>query len=308
MKQKTMKNNLYTIFTQGFQSGAFIRVGDNKKLSLYVGKDDKGNFAFDYRGKYVPVKIAQSDVITVQQGKNGDSYTLRFSLCNPELLEYFCTFCQDLLESTELIDNDDDAYKTLCSRYFSWKKLFRPNKGVMNDNEVMGLIGELLFMQDYMIPQWGIEKSLDSWMGPEKTHKDYSTDSVWYEIKTVSAGKETVRISSLEQLDGEDEGYLAVYCLEKMSPTFSGIKLNSLVQNLLNRMGSSQNREVFMSKLSLYNYDFSPEYDNYVFTNVGFSMYCVKDDFPRLSRKTIPNAISKIQYEIFLSEIEGYKL
>ncbi len=95
------------------------------------------------------------------------------------------------------------------------KKLFRPNNGGMNDNEVMGLIGELLFMQDYMIPHYGVDMALDSWMGPEKTHKDYSTESVWYEIKAISAGKDSVKISSLEQLDGDDEGYLAIYCLEK---------------------------------------------------------------------------------------------
>lgn len=303
-----MKNKLFTTFSQGFQSGAFIRVGDNRDISLFVGKDEKGNFAFDFRGKYVPVKIAQSDVITVQQGKSGDKYILRFSLCNAELLEYFCTFCQDLLDSTEAVKTDEDAYKTLCARYFSWKKLFRPNSGGMNDNEIMGLIGELLFMQDYMIPQWGIEKSLDSWMGPEKTHKDYSTDNVWYEIKAISTGKESVKISSLEQLDGEDEGYLAVYCLEKMSPTFSGIKLNALVQSLMSKLGNLQNRETFMSKLSMYNFDFSPEYDNYVFTQVGFSMYSIGEDFPRLCRKNISNAINKIQYEIFLTELEEFKL
>lgn len=190
-----MKNKLSTTFSQGFQSGAFIRVGENRDLSLFVGKDEKGNYAFDFRGTYVPVRIAQSDVITVQQGKSGENYILRFSLCNSELLEYFSTFCQDLLDSTEAIKDDEDAYKTLCSRYFSWKKLFRPNNGGMNDNEVMGLIGELLFMQDYMIPHYGVNMALDSWMGPEKTHKDYSTESVWYEIKAISAGKDSVKIS-----------------------------------------------------------------------------------------------------------------
>jgi hypothetical protein len=85
-----MKNKLSATFSQGFQSGAFIRVGENRDLSLFVGKDEKGNYAFDFRGSYVPVKIAQSDVITVQQGKSGENYILRFSLCNNELLEYFC--------------------------------------------------------------------------------------------------------------------------------------------------------------------------------------------------------------------------
>lgn len=303
-----MKNKLTATFSQSFQSGEFIRVGENRNLSLFVGKDEKGNYAFDFRGSYIPVRIAQSDVITVQQGKSGEDYILRFSLCNNELLEYFSTFCQDLLDSTEYTKNDEDAYKTLCSRYFSWKKLFRPNKGGMNDNEVMGLIGELLFMQDYMIPHYGVDTALDSWMGPEKTHKDYSTGSIWYEIKAISVGKDSIKISSLEQLDGDDDGALAVYCLEKMSPSFSGIKLNGLVQSLMAKMKTVQNREIFMSKLSMYDYDFSPEYDNFVFANVGFSMYCIGDDFPRLCRKNTPNAINKIQYEIFLSELEKYKL
>lgn len=303
-----MKNNLSTIFSQSFQSGAFIRVSENRNISLYVGKDEKGNYAFDFRGKYIPVRIAQSDVITVQQGKSGENYILRFSLCNSELLEYFNTFCQDLLDSTVSIKNDEDAYKTLCSRYSSWKKLFRSNKGGMTDNEIMGLIGELLFMQDYMIPHYGVEVALESWMGPEKTHKDYSTESVWYEIKAINSGKDSVKISSLEQLDGDEEGYLAVYCLERMSPTFSGIKLNTLVQSLMVKMETAHNREVLMSKLSMYEFDFSPEYDKFVFTNVGFAMYSVGADFPRLCRKNISNAINKIQYEIFLSELDEYKL
>ena len=178
----------------------------------------------------------------------------------------------------------------------------------MSDNEIIGLIGELLFLQDYVIPQWGISKALESWMGPEKTHKDFSMDTDWYEIKAINSGKDSVKISSLEQLDSEIDGHLAVYCLEKMSPSFSGIKLNTVVTNLLAKMGTPNNREAFLSKLSLYNFDFSPEYDNYVYSLIGFSMYSVSGDFPRLCKRDISTAINKIQYDIILSEIEEYKL
>lgn len=303
-----MKNSLYEKFSQGFQSGAFIRVGNNKEICLYIGKDEKAHYAFEFRGVYSPEKIAQSDVINVQQGRSADKYVLRFSLYNDELLEYFCTFCEDLLDSTELCTRDEDTYKTLCSRYFSWKKLFRPQKSHLSDSEIMGLIGELLFMQNYMIPHYGVDKAINSWMGPEKTHKDYSLESSWFEIKTISAGKDSVKISSLEQLDGEEEGFLCVYCLEKMSPSFSGIKLNSLVQGLMNTMGTLQHRDTLMTKLGLYNYDFAPEYDNFVYTNVGFSMYTVGSNFPRLCRKDIPLPINKIQYELFLSDLDEFKL
>lgn len=302
-----MKNEIYKIFAEDFRPGSYIRLGDNKNLSLYLGKDDSGNYAFEFRGKYNPVKISCSDVILVAQFKGKDSYTLRFSLENKDLLEYFCTFCEDLFESTKNITEDGAAYKQLSERYFSWKKLFRPHAGSMSDSEIVGLLGELLFMDERMIPEWGVPVALNSWTGPEKTHKDFSTEDVWYEIKTINSGKNTVKISSLEQLDSEIVGYLVVYDLEKMSPTFNGLKLNQLVQKLLYKMDASY-REEFITKLSLYNYDFSPNYDNFVYSVVGCSTYEVKDNFPRLSRKNIPSEIDKVQYEINLSDIEDYKL
>lgn len=302
-----MKNRFYEIFVGEFRPGQFIRLGKNKELSLYLGKDDNGNYAFEFRGKYTPIKISSSDVILVTQLKIRDYYVLRFSLDNRDLLEYFCTFCEDLFDSTKDVDDDKLAYNQLSERYFSWKKLFRPHAGSMSDSEIVGLLGELLFMNETMIPQYGVSVALACWTGPEKTHKDFSKDNVWYEIKTINSGKTTVKISSLEQLDSEIEGYLVVYDLEKMSPSFTGLKLNQLVQTLLHVMGA-ENREEFISKLSLYNYDFSPNYDNFVYSVIGCSTYIVKEDFPRLKREDIPVEINKVQYDINLSELDDYKL
>lgn len=92
-----------------------------------------------------------------------------------------------------------------------------------------------------------------------------------------------------------------------MSPSFNGLKLNQLVQKILHEL-NSYNREEFISKLGLYNYDFSPDYDKFVYSVVGCSMYSVKDDFPRLKRDSIPMAITKIQYDINLSDLDNYKI
>lgn len=306
--QKTMKNDIFKKFTEGFDNGFFIRVGDNRNINLYIGKDDEGKYAFEFRGKFIPMRIHGSNVISVSQTKNEEFLTLRFALENIDLLEYFCTFCQDLLESTRPINDDNTAYKMLYSRFMSWKKLFKPNNGNLTEYEIMGLIGELLFLKKYMLPKYGIEISLDSWMGPEKTHKDFSTDDVWYEIKALNVGKESVRISSLEQLDSDKNGYLVIYALERMSPSFDGIKLNDLVDNILGEINHHIQRELFMSKLELYGFDFSSEYNNYVYTLIDESSYLVNVEFPKLMRKAIPSCINKIQYEIILSEIEKYKI
>lgn len=306
----TMSNNeIYKTFREDFPSRHFIRFGDNRHISLYIGRDDDARYSFDFRGKYKPVRISSSDVIAVEQYKEQNLLTLRFSLENNDLLEYFCTFCQDLLESVRVTNDDETAYHTLRSRYYSWRQLFRPDNARMNESEIMGLIGELLFLRDYMIPERGIDVALDSWMGPEKTHKDFSDQQDWFEIKAVSFGKESVRISSIEQLDSDVDGTLVVYELEKMSPSYEGIKLNQLVNNIITLLADSSQRETFMAKLQLFNFDFSNEYDAIVFALRSRNIYRVDtENFPRLHRIMLPEAISRVQYELLLSEIEPFKL
>ena len=65
-----MKNKLSTTFSQGFQSGTFIRVGENRDLSLFVGKDEKGTMPLILEVHTFQLEYLRSDVITVQQGKS----------------------------------------------------------------------------------------------------------------------------------------------------------------------------------------------------------------------------------------------
>lgn len=302
-------SDIYRTFSEDFPSRHFIRFGDNRHLSLYIGRDDDARYSFDFRGKYKPVRISSSDVIFVEQYKDGDMLTLRFSLENNDLLEYFCTFCQDLLDSVKVTSDDETAYHTLRSRYYSWRQLFRPDNARLTEAEIMGLIGELLFLKDHMIPERGIDVALESWMGPEKTHKDFSDQQDWFEVKTISFGKESVRISSIEQLDSDIDGTLVVYEMERMSPSFEGIRLNQLVNSIIALLVNTHQRETFMAKLQLFGFDFSNENDSLVFALRNQNMYRVdRENFPRLHRALLPVAISRAQYELLLTEIEPFKL
>lgn len=302
-------NDIYNTFRENFPIQHFIRFGDNRHLSLYIGRDDDARYSFDFKGKYKPIRISSSDVIAVEQYKDGNLLTLRFSLENNDLLEYFCTFCQDLLDSVKVTNDDETAYHTLRSRYYSWRQLFRPDKARLTEAEIMGLIGELLFLKDYMIKERGIDGALESWMGPEKTHKDFSDQQDWFEVKTISFGKESVRISSIEQLDSDINGTLVVYELEKMSPSFEGIRLNPLVNSIIALLVNIHQREIFMAKLQLFGFDFSNENDNIVFALRNKYMYKVDNKhFPRLSRTLLPGAITQAQYDLLLTEIEPFKI
>lgn len=302
-----MKNKILSIFREGFCNGYFSRIHEAQPLSLYIGKDDSSRFAFDYRGHFTPSRLAGSDVISVSQIKSQDDLFLRFSLEDADLLEYFCIFVQDLIESTSGISDDNVGYRIICSRYMDWKKLFKPNIGRLSELEIMGLIGELLFLKDYMIQSYGLYKAIESWTGPEKTYKDFSLDETWYEIKAINKGKESVHISSIEQLDSDIEGTLIIYNLEKMSPTFQGIKLNALVATILEMISETGFKEIFINKLGLFGFDFSPFYDNFVYVNTDYSAYAVTEDFPRVKRNDLSPAINKAQYEINIPSIMRFR-
>ena len=213
------------------------------------------------------------------------------------------------MDSVRVTSDDEAAYHTLRSRYYSWRQLFRPDNAPMTEAEVMGLIGELIFLKDHMIPERGIDVALESWMGPEKTHKDFSDQQDWFEVKAISFGKETVRISSVEQLDSDTDGTLIIYELEKMSPSFDGLKLNQLANSIIASLKNATQREKFMDKLQLFGFDFSNEYDNLVYALRSEHTYKVDtNNFPRIHRAMLPDAITRVQYELLLTEIEPFKL
>lgn len=302
---KNMMDNLFIKFIEGIDAGNFLRVG-NRDYDLFIGKDDEGRYCFEYRGRFKPIKIIGSPSLFVNQYSLPTEYILRFSLGQNDLIGCFSAFCEDLIDATDKVSGEEAVYQTLSARYQAWRKLFKTDRSKLSLPEVMGLIGELLFLKTYASEKWGWDKALDSWSGPEKTHKDFSCDNDWFEIKAINVGKETVHISSIEQLDSDIVGKLMIFSLEKMSTTYNGLTLNTLVKDIMGLLNTTQ-KDVFLNKLILYGYDFSPEHDAQVFDTKGETAYSITETFPRIKKSNLPLAITKTQYDIVISEIQQFK-
>ena len=171
----------------------------------------------------------------------------------------------------------------------------------------MGLIGELLFLKDFVFPKYGQTNGLNGWSGPEPTHKDFSFGNEWYETKAISSFKNSVIISSLEQLDSEYEGKLIVYKLQKMSPSFDGVSLNKLVSEVLGILSLDTDKDLFANKLQQAGYVFNEHYDDFVYEVSSIDKYIVNEDFPKIKKESIMNGIGSIKYEILLGYIEKFK-
>ncbi len=295
-------------FKEQFSPGYFTLVDIEHPLKIYIGLDEQSHYALEFRGNFTPNSIKSSHAIGIKQYQTDDFAGIIFYLIDPDMLDNFCVFCDDIINSTKNVSDGKFGYNVLINRFYSWKKMFQSKKSIMNPFEIMGLIGELLFLKDFMFPKYGVDLSLQAWSGRELTHKDFSLDTYWYEVKAMSVGKPAVKISSLEQLNSVNDGELVIYSLEQMSPAYDGVSLNKLATSIINTLTSDENKDAFIRTLIDSGFCFDSAYDEFVYDVTLIERYKVDQTFPKLTKADINVAISKAQYEILLSEIQTYKI
>ena len=287
----------------------FSRIDSVHILELHLGLDEKGRKAIELRYPFVPRKVSGTSAIEVNQYKKEKYNTIRFSLIDEEISGLFYKFCEDLIEQTRDLKEASAGYQAIVNRFFQWKKMFVSSKNnFLTEPEIMGLIGEILFLRGNLAERIGLSNALLSWSGQELTHKDFSYENMWFEAKAISRGAQSVRISSLEQLESDNDGELVVHSLEKMSTAYNGITLNKLILETRNMFTSNEDKDNFMSKVALQGYEYNNYYDDFVYEISNFKRYIVNSDFPKLTPKSLPAAIRKAMYEISLVDIASFEI
>lgn len=276
-------------------------------INLFLGLNENGQKTIKLRDSFVPQKIQGTSCLNIVQFKNEDYSTLQISLMDDSFSEMFYSFCDDLIKSlTEQDKTKDASYDIMVSRFLKWKKMFVNAKcDFLTEPQIMGLIGEILFLKLKLFNKYGKTKALLGWSGQELTHKDFSFDNRWYEVKAVNKNSATVKISSIEQLDSEFLGELVVVSLEKMSQAFKGITLNKLVKDVIETLDEND-KDLFINQISLQGYIMNDYYDKFVYALVDIKNYKVEDGFPRLKRTEVNKNITKAQYELSLLGIKKF--
>lgn len=278
------------------------------KLEFYIGMDDKGRKCLILRSKFKPEFIKSTSAIDISIGQvRNNIWSLGFHLVHNSMSGLFYKFCDDIVESSRNLPESVNGMSYVVKRYNSWKKLFyNLKKDLLSENEIMGLLGELLFLKTTMLKNYNPEVAINSWSGCDKTHKDFSVDNLWYEIKSTKSSSLTVKIHSIEQLDSNDDGHLVVFEFEKMSELFDGLSLNNLIRDLLNIIPDDLT-DVFLEKLKSVGYNYDDGYDKYVYRISSHNSYLVNDDFPRIKKDFIPASIVKMEYEILKKDLYLYR-
>lgn len=301
--------NLQEKFDRGAQNNTYQRIDAEYKVNVFLGYNDDGQMSMVITEPGRENVVKSSKIIDVKLKRREDGrMALSFDLLDGTYKSMFLIFCKDMINICELAGSNM-AISNALTRWKYWKEMFGKKKqNILDKMEIKGLIGELLELRDHFMKEWDQTTAIASWMGPLLGHKDFEIEDTWYEVKSVTENAIQVKISSLEQLDSENDGHLVVVRLEDTSTVSSNaINLNDLVTEIATSIDDPTNIDLFFNRLDNMGYAFDDEYYNFCFIYKGIEYYTVSDKFPRLMRSSVDPSIGNASYTILLNGVREFR-
>jgi hypothetical protein len=213
--------------------------------------------------------------------------------------------CKDLVESSGQAPTLQEAVVLLKSRLILWTELFKGLKGVTRQ-QVYGLAAELSFLKIWLENQ--TNRNLDIWVGPNGSSQDFIgiTGVNAVEVKASSNDLNSVRISSLEQLDFAGNLVLAVFPISSATDDSKDpLNLAYLVESIESMLPENQ-IEAFRRKLAMIGLSLNDEVNAIHFLVGEPQFFDVIAGFPRIIKSTISSEIFNCSYDISLLSLSEF--
>lgn len=294
----TNSSNKYTRISKTHHFGIHVGFDEFNRSSLFVKLSKKPNLAFS--NKYLFYECNQ---------RKDQRWGLTISLMDEQYKDVFSKLVDDLVQTVLSTNNPLVAERKFINRFIEWQSLFEKEvNSSLSFTQIVGLLGELYFLKEFMIPKYGANKSLAYWVGPTGADKDFILEQTWYEVKTKSINKEFIHLNSNTQLVSENIGYLTVLTYEKTSIENSkSINLFNLYSDILYSLQLEDLKETFKKKLRDLNFVLDEKYKEVNIQIHNIEFYEVNEHFPRISLDSLENIIFNINYDLFLPGIQQYK-
>lgn len=292
----------------------YVKVAGDHPLELYRDPAPEPRYIMLLCDQEPPTVGSTENIRVVKAPRSIDNrWALHIRLSDDvnddRLKQIFNLFVEDLINTTKKTEADDAANLVL-SRYKQWIALFKPHRNPLTKNEVQGLIGELLVLSKVLIPAYGEMRAIESWMNAKKGKQDFVFDDKWYEVKTIQESRLLVTITSIEQLDRDDEGIFVIVKLRETSLMSSKcITLNSLFLSISDLIESTFEKDKLRAMVLASGYSPNPEYDNFAFELVDITQYSVTANFPRIRRNDLKfSEINNLTYELLVDRLGEFRL
>jgi len=282
-------------------------------LDFYRGRDFEGRHLFwlecDASGA-PPTDVPRIGGINVElREPKAGRWLLSLALRDSDQLEIFRPLCTNLLAATAPLSPEDGekAVVIVLGRLKRWQDLLkRRNDDLLSRSEIIGLIGELLFLRDRVLGQLGDVEAVLAWRGPFGDEQDFIVGRGIIELKTqLATADRHFQITSEDQLD-TTSGAIAL-CHQVLGIGASGqpgaVSLNAIVKGLLGRLDqqSGDAADIFRGSLIEGGYRERPEYDVEWWIPGEFRVYGVATGFPCIVAGSLPPGVSRVRYDISIA-------
>ena len=258
-----------------------------------------------YQADEIP-NMKNIDITSIKRESDG-KYVLKLVNKETKYNRQFQNLCKNIISETSQ-SSEQTGPNDVVSVCKKWSSFLKDAKN-MSEETIKGLLGELVFLKNYMIPRFGEYDAVKSWMQPDFGKQDFIINDTWFEVKAISPDSNHITISSLEQLDSKQYGIISTITLRKTSlESNTSITLKQYFQDVCGEIEDNLAKELILEKISIYDAN-CETVKTLAYEFEGIDLYEVTDEFPRLIRSNVDDAIQKASYDISLSVIKSkYKV
>ena len=274
----------------------------DKDINAFYAKNESGEYLFiidleELLDKDIELSLKGIDLKT---SKKDNSSFLTLILKNETNWEIFLQLCEDLMISAKAVKSNR---ANIHSRLVRWQTFLKNENYNISEEIQIGLMGELIFLNEYLSKYVSLEQAINAWVGPEKEKQDFRLKGISIEMKSFMDNKQDqVNISSVEQLNNNDNNlYL---CTMGFKSSDSGETLEDYCKKIQKRIYEEcpSILSVFEDLLMSYGYYLHCKYDNLKqLSQYKNSCYIVNNKFPKIPITIKNPAILNINYKLDLS-------
>jgi len=304
-----MRSNPWDTISKPNHSGQInaLRIDPEHPLELFRTRDFKGRIGLSIQFKdamSLPSVLPRLQGFSVWAGESPTQ--LRLTLLAENDWELFLALSEDLARMCATTTDNQRALDAVLSRIERWQRLLaRDRSGLLSNQEVRGLFGELTFLRDELLPRYGAQ-AIEFWNGPEGSPQDFAIFSTVVEVKTrIGAGPARVRISSPEQLwPSLPLMFLCVYFLSIDAP--GGMSINELVAEIRSQLSRPDHLLAFERRLESVGYLDLPEYETSTLRADRMDTFHVGQGFPSIAPSSVPEGVSHLNYDLSLDHCRPF--
>ena len=295
-----------------------LRADATHPLDFFWAKDhlNKYLFVYEYPSKSELVIQDPPDLEGIETNNSIYENVTRliFTLKDKDNWEIFYALCLNLMLVTNKAKTPQKVPSLILTRLKRWQRFLKKTKlDILSEEEIKGLIGELIFLRDWVIPKYGVINSIKFWLGPEGAPQDFSINNLSVEVKCqLGSTKPTIKISSIDQLYTQMH-HLVLYVITLGKSTFDhkeSINLPDLIaeiESMIDNEGSP-GLDRFQELLIEIGYVFKEKYYDYNYIYLEERLFKVEDDFPRMLPSEIKEGIEYLRYNINLNDCIDYEV